>query len=68
MEKVTGTLDGRKGTFIFQHTATMNRGAPQLSITVVPDSGTGELSGLTGKFQIEIKEGKHLYDFEYALP
>jgi hypothetical protein len=67
MEKVTGTLKGRKGTFILQHSATMNRGTPQLSITVVPDSGTGDLVGLTGKMNIIIESGKHSYDFEYAI-
>ena len=67
MEKVSGTLKGRKGTFILQHSATMNRGTPQLSITVVPDSGTGELTGLTGKMNIIIDNGKHSYDFEYAI-
>lgn len=68
IERVTGTLQGRKGTFILQHTGTMNRGTPSLSITVVPDSGTGELAGLAGKLNIEITEGKHLYNFEYTLP
>lgn len=68
IERVTGTLRGRSGTFIFQHTGTMTRGEPQLSVTVVPDSGTGELTGLTGKMTITIVDGKHLYDFEYTLP
>jgi len=67
IEKVSGTLNGRSGTFILQHTATMTRGIPQLSITVVPDSGTGQLVGLSGKMNINITEGKHSYDFEYAL-
>jgi hypothetical protein len=67
MERVSGTLKGRNGSFILQHSATMTRGAPQLSITVVPDSGTDELVGLTGKFGIEITDGKHSYDFEYTL-
>jgi hypothetical protein len=67
MEKVTGTLKGRTGTFILQHTGTMNRGEPQLSVTVVPDSGTGQLTGLTGKMAINIADGKHSYDFEYTL-
>jgi hypothetical protein len=67
IEKVVGTLKGRHGTFILQHTGTMDRGAPQLSITVVPDSGTDELTGLTGKMTIRIDNGKHSYDFEYAL-
>ena len=68
IERVTGTLHGRTGTFVLQHTGTMSRGALQLSITVVPDSGTGQLGGLTGKFNITIADGKHSYDFEYTLP
>jgi len=68
MERVTGTLRGRSGSFTLQHTATMNRGVPQLSITVVPDSGTGQLAGIMGKFDIKIDHGKHSYEFEYALP
>jgi hypothetical protein len=68
IERVTGSLQGRTGTFVLQHTGTMNRGAFQLSITVVPDSGTGQLLGLTGKFNITIADGKHSYDFEYTLP
>jgi hypothetical protein len=67
MEQVAGTLDGRRGTFILQHTGTMMRGALQLSVTVVPDSGTGELTGLAGKMEIKIADGKHSYDFEYML-
>ena len=67
IEKVSGTLHGRRGTFILQHTGTMTRGAPQLSVTVIPDSGTGELAGLTGKMTIKIADGKHSYEFEYAL-
>lgn len=68
IERVEGTLNGRKGSFVLQHTGTMNRGAPSLSITVVPDSGTGDLVGLTGDFKIINAEGKHSYVFEYALP
>ncbi len=68
MERVTGALHGRSGSFVLQHSATMNRGAPQLSITVVPDSGTGELVGLTGNFDIKIVDGKHFYEFQYTLP
>ena len=67
MEKVTGTLQGRHGSFILQHTGTMDRGAPQLSVTVVPDSGTDELVGLSGKLTIKIADGKHSYEFEYAI-
>jgi hypothetical protein len=68
IERVSGTLAGRKGTFVLQHSATMNRGLPSLSIAVVPDSGTGELAGLTGEMMIVIEDGKHSYDFEYTLP
>ena len=68
IERVTGMLHGRTGTFLLQHTGTMNRGTFQLSITVVPDSGTGQLLGLAGKFNITIADGKHSYDFEYTLP
>ncbi len=68
MERVTGTLHGRTGSFVLQHCGIMNRGVPQLSVTVVPDSGTGQLVGLAGKMAIDIREGKHFYDFEYTLP
>jgi hypothetical protein len=68
LEIVTGALKGRTGTFVLQHSATMNRGVPQLSITVVPDSATGQLTGLAGKMNIIIADGKHTYDFEYTLP
>jgi hypothetical protein len=68
MERVTATIGGRSGAFVLQHSATMNRGVPQLSITVVPDSASGELHGLTGAMTIDITEGKHFYDFEYSLP
>jgi len=68
LERVSGSLHGRSGTFILQHNATMNRGTPQLSIVVVPDSGTGQLTGLSGSMSIQIAAGKHSYDFAYALP
>jgi hypothetical protein len=67
MERVTGTLRGHGGSFVLQHTGTMNRGEPQLSVTVVPDSGTGDLAGLTGKMEIIIADGKHSYVFEYTI-
>jgi hypothetical protein len=67
LERVRGTLGGRNGTFALQHSGTMTRGAAQLTITVVPDSGTGELAGLSGKMSINVEDGKHFYDFEYAL-
>ena len=65
MEHVVGTLDGRTGTFVLQHSTTMNRGVPRQSITVVPDSGTADLAGLAGSMTIDIKDGQHFYDFEY---
>jgi hypothetical protein len=67
MERVTGTLNGRTGSFVLQHSGTMTRGTPQLSVTVVPDSGTGQLEGLAGTLTIKIADGKHSYDFEYTL-
>jgi hypothetical protein len=67
MERVKGTLHGHKGTFALQHSGTMTRGTPHLSITVAPDSGTGELVGLAGKMTINIVDGKHFYEFEYTL-
>jgi hypothetical protein len=69
IERVNGTLNGRSGTFALQHTGTMTRGEPQLVITVVPDSGTGQLVGLAGKMTITIAAGgKHSYGFEYTVP
>ena len=67
IERVTGRLHGRSGSFILQHHGIMARGVPQLSITVIPDSGTGELVGLTGTMAISIVDGHHTYDFEYRL-
>jgi hypothetical protein len=66
-EMVTGTLDGRRGTFILQHTGTMRKGAATLHVTVVPDSGTGDLVGLTGTMMIIIEGKQHSYDLEYSL-
>jgi len=68
IERVSGSLHGRTGSFILQHNATMTRGTPQLNIIVVPDSGTGQLQGLTGTMNIIITNGKHSYDFAYTLP
>jgi hypothetical protein len=69
IEKVTGNLKGRTGSFVLQHTGTMTQNVPQLSIVVVPDSGTGQLEGIAGKMTITIGPGgKHSYDFEYTLP
>ena len=68
IERVTGTLAGRRGTFVLHHSGTMTRGAPQLTITVVPDSGTDELTGLSGTMGIDVAGGKHSYTFDYTLP
>jgi hypothetical protein len=68
IEHVVGRLHGKSGSFVLQHHGLMNRGAPQLSIIVVPDSGTGELLGLAGTMGIRIAEGKHFYTFDYTLP
>ena len=68
IERVTATLHGRRGSFVLQHSGTMTRGAPLLTITVVPDSGTDQLTGLAGTMSIEITGGKHSYVFEYTFP
>jgi len=69
IEKVTGTLKGRTGSFVLQHTGTMTQNVPQLTITVVPDSGTGQLAGITGKMTITIAAGgKHSYDSNTRCP
>ena len=68
IEKVTGTLNGRRGTFYLQHNATMNRGIGDLNIIVIPDTGADQLTGLTGKMNIIIEAGKHSYEFDYELP
>ena len=67
IERFAGTLAGRSGTFVFQHSGTMTRGTPELSVTVVPDSGTEDLTGLSGTLMIRIEGGKHFYDFDFAL-
>jgi hypothetical protein len=67
LEIVSGALHGNTGTFILQHTGTMTRGTPQLSITVVPDSGTGQLVGLSGTMSIDRADGKHSYNLEYTI-
>ena len=67
MEVVDGTLAGKKGTFVLQHSGTMSHGSQQLSVTVVPDSGTGQLAGLAGSMAIIIADGKHSYEFDYTL-
>ncbi len=67
LERVDGTLHGRRGSFVLQHTGTMTRGTPALSVSVVPDSGSGELAGLSGDFTIIVADGKHSYAFNYSL-
>jgi Protein of unknown function (DUF3224) len=67
IERVTGTLNGRSGSFMLQHSGVMVRGVPQMNVTVVPDSGTGELTGIAGAMTIIIADGKHSYDFAYSL-
>lgn len=66
VERVTGTLNGRRGSFMLWHSGTMTRGAQQLTITIVPDSGTDELTGISGTLGITITDGKHYYDLEYT--
>jgi hypothetical protein len=69
IEKFTGTLQGRSGSFVLHHTGIITRGKPELTILVAPDSGTGQLIGISGKMTINIAaDGKHSYDFEYTLP
>jgi len=69
LEKVDGTLDGRRGSFLLLHSGLMNRGQAELTIVVVPDSGSGELQGLSGTLAIHIDaKGAHSYTFDYSLP
>ena len=67
MEHVSGSLNGIEGTFALQHIGKMTRGTPELTVSVVPDSGTAALAGLSGTMQIIIADGKHSYEFEYTL-
>ncbi|MDE3186301.1 MAG: DUF3224 domain-containing protein [Acidobacteriota bacterium] len=68
MEVVTGTLNGMRGSFALQHSATMDPGGYRMSVIAVPGSGTGELKGIAGTFTIRIENGRHSYDFDYSLP
>jgi hypothetical protein len=68
IERVEGVLHGRSGGFFLQHSGTMDRGAQRLAITIVPDSGTGELAGIAGELRLEIRDGRHFYEIEYTLP
>ncbi len=67
LELVEGELEGLVGTFVLQHSGIMDRGAPQLSLTVVPDSGTDALTGLRGEMSIEIDNGLHRYELAYSI-
>ena len=68
IERVTGTLQGRRGSFVIQHSGTMNRGIPSLTIAVVPDSGTEELAGLQGTMAIDSVDGRHSYTLQFDIP
>jgi hypothetical protein len=68
MERVTGTLAGRRGSFTLQHSGSMDKGAQSLTVAVVPDSGTEDLVGLGGTMNIIVDAGKHDYRFRYTLP
>ena len=68
VERIAGTLDGHAGSFCMQHSGTLDRGAPALTITVIPDSGTDALTGLRGTLAIDIVDDKHFYVFDYSLP
>ncbi len=68
IERVTGSIDGKAGSFAFMHHATMDRGKPDQHITIVPDSGSGALTGITGAMTMRIEAGVHHYDLAYALP
>ena len=67
IELVQGKLRGRSGSFVLQHSGVMNRGQSSLTVTVVPDSGTGELAELSGAMTIDIVEGNHFYTFDFAF-
>jgi len=67
IEQVIGSLSGKSGSFVLQHFGTMNRGKDNLILEVVPDSGSGELTGISGNMLIKIENGKHFYEFEYEL-
>lgn len=68
VDRITGTLHGRSGSFTLVHSGVMHRGAPQLTVAILADSGTGALTGITGNLAIRIADGKHFYDLDYTLP
>jgi len=67
IERIAGTLDGKRGSFVVLHTGLMTRGERSLTITIVPDSGTGELGGISGRMDIQIVNGQHFYELDYEL-
>lgn len=67
LEQVTGSLSGRKGGFVLHHYGVMNRTGSKLLLEVIPDSGTGELTGISGKMLVRIENNEHYYDFDYEL-
>lgn len=67
IERVSGVLNGREGSFALQHSGIMNKGAPSLTITIIPDSGTDQLEGISGSMIIHNDDGKHTYEFDYLL-
>jgi hypothetical protein len=68
IERLRGSVHGRAGGFVMQHSGTMTRGAPTLAVSVVPDSGSGDLAGISGSMSIDIVDGKHFFRFDYSLP
>jgi len=68
IERVIGNLGGHTGSFVLQHSGTLDRGEPRLNISIVPDSGTGELTGAAGTMRVEVTGGKHFYEIDYTLP
>jgi len=68
LERVRGTLDGRSGSFVLVHRGTMTPAGQDLDISIAPDSGTGELAGLSGRLEITVEGGQHRYDLAYELP
>lgn len=67
IERIVGTLDGLSGSFLTQHSGVLTRGTPTLNLTVVPDTGSDALTGLSGRIAIDIVDGKHFYTFDYEL-
>ena len=68
IERITGTLNGKAGSFVVQHAGTMRGGDSQLAVTIVPDSGSGELSGISGRMSLKQVDRKHRYEIDYVLP